>query len=113
MKKITICQSQSYKLVVNNSFLLNAILVHCGIAEARHKEIYQVLADYNAKLIKSLDASNDNRLKWLKDHMPADLDEKCVERLLGMLLKRADLVDANKFFSDLKNLVKSEQKVLA
>lgn len=45
--------SQNYVLVINHSFLLNAILQHCRIGESDQKNVYYLLSEYNNKLIKS------------------------------------------------------------
>lgn len=45
--------SQNYVLVINHTFLLNAILQHCRISENDQKNIYYLLSEYNNKLIKS------------------------------------------------------------
>lgn len=100
---------QSFKLVVNHSYILNSILTYCGIGESHHKEIYTILSDYNSKLIKSLDTSKENRTKWFKEHLPVDIDRSKIETLLGLLLKYAEMNETDKFFSDLRNLTKTEK----
>jgi serine/threonine protein kinase len=100
---------QSFKLVLNHSYILNSILTYCGIVESRHKEIYTILSDYNSKLIKSLDTSKENRTKWFKDQLPNDIDRSKIETLLGLLLKYAEMNETDKFFSDLRNLTKTEK----
>ncbi len=101
-------EQSSFKLMVNHSYLLNSILTYCGIRESYHKEIYNLLSDYNMKLVKSMDVSNDNRTKWFKEHLPAEIDENRVEKLINFLLKRAENTESDKFFSDLRNLYKTE-----
>ena len=97
---------QSYKLVVNNTCILNAILLYCGLNEVQQKKIYHLLSEYNNKLTKSLEVSEENKIKWFKDHLPSlELNESMIEKLLKFLLKSGD---CEKIASELKSLTKSE-----
>ena len=89
---------------MNNTFILNAIMTLCGIDETRHKEMYAILADYNA--IQPLDTSN---VDWLKNNMPDDLDAKCFEQLLNIIVDCVGIDDIDKLHSNLEPLFKSKQ----
>ena len=117
------------KLVVNHTSIVSALLLYCGIPVKKHKEIFELLADFNAKLTKSLvslfkfkfqvlvynklekqkDASKENRANWFKDRLPKfELSEHSVEKLLNFLLKSGE---PEKVLSELRTLTKSESSV--
>lgn len=97
-----------FKLIVNHTSIINAIMLYCGINPNQHKQIYYLLTDFNNKLIKSQDASKENRFNWFKDRLPKlDLNEHVTERLLNFLLKYGT---AEKVLSELKSLTKSESQ---
>ncbi len=98
---------QNYKLIINNTYILNAILIYCGVVtEEKQKKVYYLLSEYNNKLTKSQDVSKENRLKWFKDHLPMlDLSDAIIEKLLNFLLKSGEY---DKIASELKILIKSE-----
>jgi translation initiation factor 2-alpha kinase 4 len=99
--------SQTYRLVINNTLILNAILLYCGISdECQQSRVYHLLSEYNSKLIKSQDVSKENRIKWFKDHLPLlDLSEATCEKLLNFLLKSGEY---DKIAAELRSLTKSE-----
>ncbi|RMZ99580.1 Eukaryotic translation initiation factor 2-alpha kinase 4 [Brachionus plicatilis] len=98
--------SQNYVLVINNSFLLNAILDHCRIAEFDQKKVYYLLSEYNNKLIKSSNATRENRAEWLNGRLPhLNMNESTIEKLLNFLLKSGG---SEKILSEMKTLTKSD-----
>lgn len=101
-------QDQTYVLVINHCFLLNAIFMYCGIEENAQKNIYYLLAEYNNRQIKSYDASKENRINWFKDRLPhLNLKDHIIERLLKFLLKTGE---PEKILSELRTLTKSESQ---
>ena len=97
---------QNFKLVINNSHILSAILLYCGLNEGQQKRVFALLSEYNNKLIKSQEVSKENRIKWFKEHLPQlDLTESTIEKLLNFLLKSGE---HDKIASELRSLTKSE-----
>jgi eukaryotic translation initiation factor 2-alpha kinase 4 len=98
---------QSYKLIINNTYVLNAILIYCGVVtEEKQKKVFYLLSEYNNKLNKSQEVSEENRIKWFRDHLPLlDLNDVTIEKLVPFLLKSGDY---EKMVSELKILIRSE-----
>lgn len=98
-----------FKLIVNHTSIINSILTYCGINPNQHKQIYYLLSDFNNKLIKSQDASKENRFNWFMDRLPKlNLNDQTIERLLNFLLKYGT---PEKVLSELRSLTKSESQV--
>ena len=94
---------------MNSTHILTAILLSSGVNQSQLKGIFYLLSDFNNKLVKSLDASKENRINWFKDRLPElDLKDHVIEKLLNYLLKCGE---PQKILADLKNLARSESQV--
>lgn len=99
----------NFKLIVNHTSIVNSILAYCGINSGQACKIYDLLTDFNRSLIKSQDASKENRYNWFKQRLVEfDLTEQVIEKLLNFLLKTGT---PENVLSELRSLTKSEATV--